>query len=288
MFTDERVTPTRVECLIDLLRALPANKKFDRNMLVQLLQPKELPDVDPAKRDAATSTIKAARELNLIEETDDKLFKLTFPRNDSRTTTQILLDALDATVLADEKTEPYLAKFYSYILSLNKEGLVQKKDEEWAREFERDVFGGRPPNPFNATKLQGLHRWMSFMGLGWYDTDGVFQANPYERLQRRLRTIFPGKTKRLSGDEFMSRMAATCPELDGGDIFRQANKQYNAEARVCSLGLSHALVDLHLDGRLRLFCPSDSRGWSIELAEPPSDDALQSARITSVELLRVD
>lgn len=289
MFTDQPVTPTRVETLINLLRGLPPNKRVDRDTLTQLLQPQGMPDVDPKKRDAARNTIKAAFELDLIEETEDKFIKLKFPRSDSRPTTQILIDALDNKVLGDVNVEPFLARFYSYVLSLNKEGVVKKSNEEWARNFERDVFGGhRTDNPFNATKLTGLHRWMGYMGLGWYDADEIFQPNPYERVQRRLRAIFPAKTKRLSGDDFMSRLAGACPELDGGDIFRQANKQYNAEARVCSLGVSHALVDLHLDGRLRLFCPSDSRGWSIELAEPPSDDVLQSARIATVELLRVD
>jgi hypothetical protein len=225
----------------------------------------------------------------VIEETDDKFIKLKFARSDSRTTTQILLTALDDTVLSDTNVEPFLARFYSYILSLDKDGCSKKSNDEWARDFERDVFGGhRPDNPFNATKLTGLHRWMGYVGLGWYDSSEVFQPNPYERLLRRLRTIFVGKAKQLTGDEFMFRVANACPELDGGDIFKQANKHYNAEARVCTLGLSHALVDLHLDGYIQLFCPPDSRGWSIEKAEPPSDELLQSGRIASIKLLKAD
>jgi hypothetical protein len=126
---------------------------------------------------------------------------------------------------------------------------------------------------------------MGYMGLGWYDPSGVFQPNPYFRLQRSLRTIF-GKTKRLSIDEFMSRLASACPELDGGDIFKRSNKQYDTQARNCTLGLSHALVDLHLDDYIKLFCPQDSRGWSVESAEPPSEEALKSGRIATVELLK--
>jgi hypothetical protein len=285
MFTDGPVTPTRVETLLDLLRGLAPNKKIDRAMLYQLLQPEGLPDVDPKKRDAARDTVKAALELKVIEETDDKLIKLKFVRSDSRTTTQVLLDALDDIVLADTKVEPFFALFYGYILSLDKEGVASKSNDEWARDFERDVFSGhRPDNPFNATKLTGLHRWMSYMGLGWYDTSEVFQPNPYERVIRRLKSIFVGKTKQLTGDEFMSRLAGSCPELDGGDIFKRSNKQYDSQARICTLGLSQALVELHLDGYIKLFCPSDSRGWSIEKAEQPSDEQLQSGRITTVEL----
>lgn len=289
MFTDGPVTPTRVETLVDLLRGMAPNKKIDRAMLYQLLQPEGLPDVDPKKRDAARDTVKAALEVKVIEETADKFIKLRFTRSDSRTTTQILLDALDDTVLTDTNIEPFLARFYSYILSLDKDGMTKKSNDEWARDFERDVFGGhRPDNPFNATKLTGLYRWMGYMGLGWYDMSEVFLPNPYERLLRRLRTIFVGKSKQMTGDEFMFRLANACPELDGGDIFKQANKHYNPEARICTLGLSHALVDLHLDGYIQLFCPPDSRGWSIEQAEPPSDELLQSGRISTVKLLKAD
>lgn len=283
------MTPTRVETLLDLLRGMAPNKKITRSMLYQLLQPEGLPEVDPKKRDAARDTVKSALELGLMEETDEKLIKLKFGRNDSRMTTRILLDALDATVLADINVEPFLARFYSYILSLDKEGVANKTNDEWARDFERDVFAGqRIDNPFNATKLTGLHRWMGYMGLGWYDTSGVFQPNPYERLLRRLKTIFAGKTKQLTGDEFMFRVASNCPELDGGDIFKQAYKQYQADARICTLGLSHALVDLHLEGHIKLFCPPDSRGWSIEQAEPPNDEFLQSSRIATVKLTKTD
>jgi hypothetical protein len=286
MFTDQPVTPTRVETLIDLLRGLPPNKKIDRETIATLLQPEGMPDVDPQKRDAARQTVKAALELNLIEETEEKLIKLKFKSGDRRTTSQILLNALDATVLSDTKTEPFLAKFYSYLLFLNQDGVVKKSGDDWAVEFERDVYGDqRPPNPFNATKLAGLHRWMSYAGLGWYDTNDLFQPNPYERLQRRLPLIFQGRAKKLSSEEFMSRLAAECPELDGGEIFKQTNAQYSADVKVCTLGLSHALIDLHLDDHIKLFCPPDSRGWSIEIAEPPSD-GLQSGRIASVELVK--
>jgi hypothetical protein len=286
LFTDGPVTPTRVETLLDLLRGLPHNKKIDRDMLYQLLQPEGVPEIDPKKRDAAKDTVRAARELELIEETADKLIKIKFARNDSRAATNILLDALDLKVLASTDVEPYFAKFYSYILSLDKQGVIDKSHDDWAREFERDVYGHRPSNPFNKEKLFGLHRWMGYLGLGWYDSYGIFQPNPYERLLRRLKTIFSGRTKKLDSDEFMSRLADSCPELDAGAIFKQANKHYNSEGKVCTLGLSHALVDLHLDGYIELFCPADSHGWSIELADPPSARLLQSGRIATVALLK--
>jgi len=286
MFTDQPVTPMRLETLIDLLRNL-TNRKLRREMLLEMLQPDGLPNLDPS-RVQAKQTLKAAIELRLIKDDDeDKYIKLTFDRKDKRTTRQIVHAALDSIVLSDTRVEPYFALFYSYLLSLKADANVKKTAKEWARDFERDVQGGqRSDNPFNEPKCTGLHRWMGYAGLGWYDPAEVFQPNPYERLFRSLNTIFAGETK-LTGEAFMQRMAVACPELDGGDIFRQAYAHYDPGMLVCTLGLSHALIALHDDDLIRLYCPRDSRGWSIETAEPPSDESLQSARIDTIELLKV-
>jgi hypothetical protein len=285
MFTDGPVTPIRVETLIDLMRGL-SSRRVDRELLRQLLQPEGLPNFDPEKRDQSQQTIKAALELRIIAEDTDGALKLTVERKDKRTARQILLAALDEFVLSCTEIEPYFSLFYSYLLSLDAGGCIEKSNDEWAVDFERDVFGGqRPNNPFNKEKLTGLHRWLSYTGLGWYDTSEVFQPNPYERLRRCLGVIFADDAK-LTGEKFMHRLSEACPELDGGVMFRQAVGGYDPTAKVCTLGLSHALIDLHQEGWIHLNCPRDSRGWSIEAAEPPSD-SLQSGRIDTVELVKV-
>jgi hypothetical protein len=289
MFTDQPVTPTRLETLIDLLRNI-SNRKLDRKMLTELLQPEGLPDGLP-KREQSRQTLKAAFDLRLIKEDEqERLISLTIERKDKRTTRQVVLEALDTLVLSDTQVEPYFALFFSYLLSLNAEGGVKKSGDEWARDFERDVQGGqRSENPFNNTKLTGLHRWMAYAGLGWYDPSEVLQPNPYDRLRRRLPAIFAGE-KKLTGEAFMQRLAAECPELDGGGIFIQAHRRqaYDPAMKICTLGLSHALIDLHHDELIRLYCPRDSRGWSIEAAEPPADEGLQSVRIDTIELLKTN
>jgi hypothetical protein len=288
MFTDEPVTPVRLETLLDLMRNT-TSRKVDRRMLIEMLQPDGLVNMD-TDRVQAKRTIKAASELGLMKKEDEDTYaRLTFNRKDERTTRQIVLGAIDSIVLSDTRVEPYFALFYSYLLSLNAEGVIKKTNDEWARDFERYVQGGqRSDNPFNKDKLAGLYRWMTYAGLGWFDANEVFQPNPYERLQRSLTMIFAGETK-LTGEAFMQRMAVVCPELDGGVIFQQAcgSRSDYKETHVCTLGLSHALIDLHQDDIIRLYCPRDSRGWSIEAAEPPSDESLQSARIDTIELAKV-
>jgi hypothetical protein len=124
---------------------------------------------------------------------------------------------------------------------------------------------------------------MRYAGLGWHDGSDTFHPNPYERLRRKLPEIFSGAA-RLEADDFMTRLGAICPELDGGALFLEANPDRSDRVRCCSAGLSHALVDLHLDGVLLLDCPPDSAGWSIAAAEPPMDGAsLRAERVSAVQ-----
>ena len=181
--------------------------------------------------------------------------------------------------------ETFFALFYSYLLALNKDGVRKKSGDDWAIDFDRDVFAGqRQSNPFNSTKYNGLRRWFRYAGLGWHDSEEVFQPNPFERILRRLPDIFDGRNK-LRGEEFMENLGKTCPEIDGGKVFRRVAGNWKPENKTCTLGLSHALIELHQENKIRLHCPQDSRGWSIKDADPPSDDTLKSDKIEIVELL---
>ncbi len=147
-------------------------------------------------------------------------------------------------------------------------------------------------NRFNHTKYGKMRRWLRYMGLGWHDARDVFQPNPYERVRRRLPLVFglapgerpPRRPIRLDAASFMKGLAEACPELDGGWIHASATRRVPREERTCTRALSHALVDLHLDGVIRLDCPADSLGWSLAQAEPPRDAThLRSERFDAVE-----
>jgi hypothetical protein len=282
VFTDQPVTPARIEVLIDLLRNM-GNRKYDQQTLYDVLQPEGIPKLNP-KKGQAKETVSAARALDLLTEEEGRI-RLKRSHSERLTATEILLSAIDDRILSSTDVEPYFALFYSYLLAANKKGAAYRLPKEWATDFNRDVYGNNlPKNKFNEDKYSGLRPWMSYAGLGWYDSEEVFQPNPYERLRRRLTKIFSGSDS-LEGDKFMERLSNECPELDGGDIFRRANPKYSHSHKTCSLGLSHALIDLHSDGVIRLLCPRDSHGWSIELADPPLDNRyIRSERIDHVEI----
>jgi hypothetical protein len=230
------------------------------------------------------ATVRAALDLELAEERHGTL-TLSSSCKKEKNTRIAILSAFDEKVLANTEVEKYFALFYAYYLGLGRAvyRLAKQSGEEWAEQFNGDVFSGvLQENPFNRTKLTGLHRWLSYVGLGWYDPAGSFQTNPYKRILRVLPTVFSGNRK-LSSDAFMSQLAEACPELDGGEIFRKANRDWKSADKQCSLGLSHALIELHEDGVIRLDCPADCQDWSLKEAEPPRDDNFNGDRFASVE-----
>lgn len=283
MFTDSQATPVRVEVLLDLL--VEYSSGLQRRVIYNLLQPVSL---SGGGQDAAKATVSAALQLGLIVEKEQSVIQLSREYVKKKSSKDNIINATDIKVLASLKVEYYLALFYAYYLGLDNRlyKRTKFKPEDWANQFNKDVFNNEPQkNAFNPTKYRGLNRWFSYLGLGWYDPSEQFQANPYERVQRSLSKIFDGKSK-LDGDLFIAKLGEVCPELDGGKIFLQANRygRYSPENKQCTLGLSHALVNLHEDGILKLYCPVDSHGWNIGLAQPSRDDTVKSDRITLIEL----
>lgn len=262
MFTHD-VIPRWIEVLLDVLDEL-SDTPLAPAEVDALLQPE--PD---AKRERAQRTRAAATALGLIT-ADGSAVRLARPlgAGGARAT---LLAAIDEHVLrAESAVEPYFAPFYSLVLGREKEGAKAAKREEWViRAREQLQWEADAANPFNSTKLTGLHRWFEYVGLGWYDTAGVFQANPYERIRRRLTAIFQ-RARRLTYIEFLKALSEQCPELDSGGVFRKAYPQWDGDARRCSLGLAHALLDLHDDDLLHFEFDRDRPGCSIIACEPPN------------------
>lgn len=281
MFTDSEATPARVEMLLEVVRSM-SDRKLDSSTIRLLLQPEGLP-ARTSKSDQAGRAITAARELDLIEDHADGMIRASRTR-DNRSARTAVVEAIDDKVLRDDKIEPWFGLFYAFLLGRDESAAAGKEaGDHWEARFEREVFGGaKQPNRFNDSKYRGFRRWFRYSGLGWHDGEERFHPNPYERMARQLPAVF-NPERDLSIDAFMDRLSQQCPELDGGHLFLRANPNWDRSTRVISLGLSHALVDLHLDGVLTLNCPLDSDGLSIAKAAPPRDGVhLKSDRVSSV------
>lgn len=265
MFSDSPTTPTRIEVLLELVHEM-RGRKLDKDAIQRFLQPKGLPGLTPGSNQA-NETLKAAKELELVDEDDEGSFRPKWKSRHSFLPKEVLLDALDSKVLSSTQIEPWFARFYAYVITKDND-LVESgasAGNKWATDFNRDLFGGQPPvNPFNATKYSKLRNWLRYAGLGWHDAQDNFVPNPYARIKRQLSNIF-GKKRKLSTDEFMLQLGIFCPELDTGEIFLDTNKNLNLN-RVCTRAVATALRDLHDDKIIRLDCPADSRGWSLSRA----------------------
>ena len=146
-----------------------------------------------------------------------------------------ILNALDGKVLENSEVELHLALFYAYYLGLDTR-IYERSDwdgERWSDRFNTDVFGEtEQSNRFNKTKYTCLQRWLNYLGLGWYDSNGFFHGPHGKNPSLCLRF----GEKRSRG--INSRVNCSVPELDGGEMFLQANKSYDANAKECTLGLS--------------------------------------------------
>lgn len=276
MFTDDPVTPMRLEALIGVLREYPG---LSAQALKSLLQPRGVGEEGSYK--AAEATLKAARDLELITEDDAHRLRVSGP---AKVAPRSLIEAsLDARVLGSTTVEPYFGLFYAFVHGCTESGTSSWTAEKWSTAFNESAFpAGRPENPFNKTKLSALWRWFDYAGLGWFDPAGNFQPCPYGRVQRALPTIFQAHRKLLA-DEFMRRLALACPELDGGPLFLRVHP--DMPARILQRPLAQALIELHLDGVLRLHAAPDSQGWDMSEVEPPRDKTtLRGDRLDEVEV----
>jgi hypothetical protein len=281
MFTDSTATPTRMEVLVDLLRQF-RDCKTTVKTIRELLQPSGLPGFS-GNYQQSKDIVSAARELGLIHDEAVGHIQLRDIAG-NRPARVVLLETIDHKVLTGESDELWFALFYSYLLGRNEVASVGDGDR-WERDFNNDLFGDEEvKNRFNRTKYTGLRRWYRYSGLGWHDSSDTLVPNPYHRLKRALPKIFDDASI-LEIGKFMTQLAAVCPELDGGTVFKRSNSTFDAKLRRCTAGLSHALVDLHDDGVLELNCPADTDGWSIAAASPPRDGKmLRTDRVASVSL----
>lgn len=82
----------------------------------------------------------------------------------------------------------------------------------------------------------------------------------------------------------MERLGSTCPELDGGTLFAEGVGTSGASsARECTQALATALWRLHDEGAIKLRCPADSRGWSLQKAGRGVVSGEASNRFDAVE-----
>lgn len=287
MFIDNPSVPIQLETLLDVLYEL-RQKTATSETVKSLLQPKGLPDVSSGSAHAANQ-LSAAKELQLVKQEEGGDFRLAYSIRDAKPSAkEAILEAFDRRVLSSPDVEPWFGRLYSYVIARN--GFIPEEKNE--RDNLCSEFNNALPaeierkNQLNSTKLSHYLRWYSYTGMGWYDPSKRFILDPTLRLIRALPMLFNG-SQRLDSAPFMSSLAQTCPELDGGALFRDMSSAiYNPTNRLCTHALAIALRNLHDDEIIQLDCPKDSQGWSLENGGTVLNQAtLQSDRFDRVTLV---
>jgi hypothetical protein len=266
MFTDNPTIPAQLEVLLDVVYSM-RQRKASAESLRQLIQPDELPGLTPNSRQFANHLL-AALELELVKEDDNKDIRLAYKVRGVHEAKPAILDAFARIALADGRVEKWAGRFYAYLIVQDDDTIADtEKGEALANRFMSDLPSSVDQgNPMNKDKYRALERWYRYVGLGWTDPSGAFVPDPTERLRRVLPLIWE-KDRRLGGDEFLDRLGRVCPELDGGTLFREVtSRTYLASHRQCTQALASSLRRLHEEDILRLHCPADSKGWSLEKA----------------------
>lgn len=282
MFTDKPTIPAQLETLLDVIHAM-RQRKATADTLRQLIQPKGLPGLTSSSAQLA-SHLSAAQELGLVTTDENKDIRLTYQVRGEHQAMPAILSAFDRIALADANVEKWAGRFYAYLIAQEDDVIRSAEGESLANRFMSDLPSTVDKgNPMNDIKYRALMRWYPYVGLGWMDPSGTFVPDPTERIRRALPVIWVDDRK-VDADRFMERLGRACPELDGGRLFIEVtNSAYSGKARQCTQALATALRRLHDEGHIRLHCPADSLGWSLEKAGRGVVTGEGSNRVSAVE-----
>lgn len=267
MFTDKPTVPAQLEVLLDVVHEMAGRKATD-DSLRQLLQPRGLPGLTESSAQVANHLF-AASELELVRVDENQNVRLNYRVRGRHEAKEAVVGAFDRIALSDPRVEKWAGRFYAFLLVLEDDALRRTPAE--ADRLTQLFMANLPShvsreNPMNPDKFRALMRWYSYAGLGWTDPAGSFVPDPTGRLRRALPEIWQ-EDRQLDGSRFMERLGRACPELDGGTLFGEGvGASGSAPTRECTRALATALWRLHDDSVIRLHCPADSKGWSLQKA----------------------
>jgi len=287
MFIDYPTIPAQLEVLLDVLYVM-RDKKTDNEALKKIIQPKGLPGLTDSSAQIKNH-IKAAMELDLIELDDSKNYRLKNKKSSRDYIAKVeVLKAFDQKVLSNTTLDAWTARVYSYlILKEDDIGPIGSNEQElFAKEFMASLSTSiEKTDPMNNVKYPGVIKWYCYSGMGWLDPSGAFVPDPTLRLKRVMHSVWQND-RNLDVETFISRVARTCPELDGGVIFQEVSQgSYNASEKTFTRALATALWRLHDENEIRLVCPNDTGGWHLTRAGTGKVRGQASNRVLNVEKL---
>jgi hypothetical protein len=261
-------TPQRIHALIRLMDKKTAWQKQE---LLDLIQPKALA---PTQK-IGTDVIQAAVNLGFVKVDQGEL-----SLHDSARGLRDIEAFRQELVAKTSKARTELHTNYRFnlftawyttmdetVLQISNRNLIIRFDERMPSESADRIM--------NTTKFAPWRTLAAFLGYGW-----VYGSNFVPDATVRLRPLLP---ELLPGDglvpigTFLLNLASTCPELDGGDVFRltwQHDRPTQREARI-SLMVSNALRRFQQAGLISLkVIPDAGETWRLFPASGFTPDAV--------------
>lgn len=239
-----QVTPHRLRVAVQLVARLG---QPTREELQALLQPESLTN----SQLAATSVLTAAQYCRLVSVTSDRYSLLVDP--DVAESVDAFRLHLQGNILGvtNESGPNYLFNLFSAWYAVQNESVYNMEQGQYHVTFNEQLFPGSSERAFNREKLPAWSNWAAFLGLCWPLRVGGSQQrmipNAYRRLKPIMRDLLPMDGAYVPFGTFFSKVATTCPELDGGSLFEQswnASRGHTARSSL-SLMLSSGLRQLH-------------------------------------------
>lgn len=261
-----QITPHRLHAL---MRLVPRRRQSSREEVLTLLQPSSL----SKNTDAAAAVFAGAVRLGLISHdsskdivtlSDDISRNAIETREGFRSLMQARLcgicDPDEDNYLLNEMVAWYAVQTPD-VYSLRKQELTYRFNQElYPQEVDDESEYGRA---MNDTKLNAWNTWTAYLGWGFMAGNTLWPV-AHERLQPKLVQL---DKQKLHMSDFMSFIAETCPEMDGGQLFERcwiSSRPGQARGQQLSFMLSTTLGTLHGLGYIRLIRSTDAiNRWQI-------------------------
>ncbi len=267
-----QITPHRLYALVCLVSRLKTSRQ---QTIIDMLQPTILVE----NQSSAESVYDAARDYGLIREQPNETVTLNVEQEHIQSIDSFRRYMQHALLGVKEEHIPnYLFNLYSAWYATQDEQVLLFSASDYEVKFNDQVFKDLSTNAFNSTKFNAWRPWAAFLGLGWPMKVGLSETrreilvpDAHIRLGGVLPTLLPEKNEKVSFSVFAERLAITCPELDGGDLFEYCWDQSRGgeqHGNNLSLMVSTGLRLLHDVGIIQLIQQRDaSSNWYLYPAE---------------------
>jgi hypothetical protein len=267
-----QITPHRLYALVCLVQRL---KTPSQQTIIDMLQPTILVE----NQSSAESVYNAARDYGLICKQPDETVVLNVELEHIQSIDSFRRYMQHVLLGVKEEHMPnYLFNLYSAWYATQNEQVLLFSGSEYEVKFNDQLFKDLSTNAFNSTKFNAWRPWAAFLGLGWPMKAGLSETrreilvpDAHIRIRRVLPTLLPEKNEEVSFNVFAERLAITCPELDGGELFERCwDQSRGSEQRGNNLSLmvSTGLRMLNDVGIIQLIQQRDaSSNWYLYPAE---------------------